>query len=436
MWQYSLFTAILFFIVSFKTVLATSSIVINEFLIDPSQQVEIYNTATESADISGWYVDDSGGTTFGVIPSAIILGPHECYVFSENINLNKTSADTVRLFSKTAPPTDLSAQLIDSYSYLKSPGEGISWARIPDGNSIWATGSASFGLLNSTLISCLLAPTPSPTPTQTPSPTPTPTNTPTPTQSPPSPTTTPSPSAQNIILSEIYPNPKTGNNEWIELYNQNDTEVSLVDWYIDDAENEGSSPKKFNLVIPAKGFATFDLTSSIFNNDGDTVRLLNAQKQEVDTVEYASIKSEQSYSRQGATTDSKWCSTAASKAAVNSLCTATINPTSKPVASIHVTSSPKPTSLIVSSTSGQTNSIYSSQSSFSEINPRLNLYSETKAVLGASTSKKDNVLKTSFLFFFRAGLLLGIINSMTSAVVLCIIIGTIYYEKESTWQFT
>lgn len=438
MYRIVVFLCLLFFLFT-PTVFSVSPIVINEFLVEPVQQVEIYNTATESADISGWYVDDSGGTTFGTLPSNIVLGPNECYVFSENINLNKSSTDTIRLFSKTASPTDLSAELIDSYSYSKSPGEGISWGRIPDGNATWATGSANLGLFNSTLTSCLPAPTQTPTPSPTPVPSPTPTTAPTITPSPtlspintPVPTVTPPPSVQNIILSEIYPNPGTGNNEWIELYNQNDTEVSLTDWYIDDAENAGSSPKKFNLVIPAKGYASYDLTSSMLNNDGDTVRLLNVQKQEIDTVEYSNSTSEQSFSRQGTTTDSKWCSTTASKNAVNSSCITPLSPTTKPITSAQTSSAPK----LTPTPAPKFEPVYQLNQTFDEVSPALALYSEKKSVLGAATSKKSILAESSFRFFFQTGLVLSFINSMTSVAVLCIIIGTIYYEKESYWQFS
>ena len=58
------------FIVNF--VFADSKILISEFLIDPQpQSVEIFNSGTESADVSDWIIDDSGGTTFYTIPKTI-----------------------------------------------------------------------------------------------------------------------------------------------------------------------------------------------------------------------------------------------------------------------------------------------------------------------------------------------------------------------------
>jgi len=53
-------------------------------------------------------------------------------------------------------------------------------------------------------------------------------------------------------------------------------------------ENEGSSPKKFSLEIPAKSYQVFNLSSSMFNNDGDSVRLLDFNKILKDDFEYDS----------------------------------------------------------------------------------------------------------------------------------------------------
>src|SRR3989339_759810 len=125
----------LYFILNTFPVLAQSKILINEFLIDPQpQSVEIFNSGTESADISDWIIDDSGGTTFYTIPKNNIIFPNQCLIFSGDFNLNKTSSDTVRLINN-------SQQLIDYFSYKSSSGSGISFFRFPDGSDIWATGS-------------------------------------------------------------------------------------------------------------------------------------------------------------------------------------------------------------------------------------------------------------------------------------------------------
>lgn len=318
---------------------AQTKILINEFMVEPNQSVEIFNVGEEAVDISGWYIDDSGGSTYYKIPQQSIIYPNACLVFTSNFNFNTASSDIARLFDSSAPPTLQSAQLIDSYSYTKSPGKNISFFRETDGGSIWITGTQSLSNYNQSGLSCVIVPSPTPTatliPTSTPTliPTPLPTNTPSPTKTPmptktptPKPTITPTPiptatptssptptptitpsitptpteipiSYDNIFISETMTNPETGGKEWVEIYNDNDFEVSLIKWHLDDIENAGSAPKSFSLVIGAKSFETVELTSSIFNNDNDQVCLLDFEKNLKDSFEYTDAEKGKTFGR-------------------------------------------------------------------------------------------------------------------------------------------
>ncbi|HRN70831.1 MAG TPA: lamin tail domain-containing protein [Candidatus Woesebacteria bacterium] len=91
---------------------------------------------------------------------------------------------------------------------------------------------------------------------------------------------------QNIFISEVMVYPNTNEPEWIELYNQNNFEVTLTNWFIDDIANGGASPKKFSITIPSFGYASIDLNSALFNNSGDEVRLLNNNGELVDSFAY------------------------------------------------------------------------------------------------------------------------------------------------------
>ncbi|MBI3619572.1 lamin tail domain-containing protein [Candidatus Roizmanbacteria bacterium] len=322
---FCLITGVLLLFLSLVSAVEAADIFINEFIIEPSQSVELYNNSSESADLAGWYLDDSGGTTYFTIPAGTVLLPNACTVFSSDFNLNKTTTDTIRLFDATAPPTSTSAKLIDSFSYKSSPGDDISFFRLPDASPTWATGAASLGLLNTTKISCLLSPTPTP-----PLPTLTPTQTSTPV--PPTPTSIPTPtpvSYNNIYLSEVMTDPAKGEKEWVELYNGNDFNVSLLNWYLDDTENSGSTPRLFSLDIPAYGYAVFDLSSSIFNNSADTVRLLDFTKAEKDSFEYLFSDPGKTLSRLDFTTD-VFCLTTPTRNQPNAACS--ISPTIPPVA--------------------------------------------------------------------------------------------------------
>lgn len=400
----------LWYSVFFYPVFAQSAIKINEFSIEPNQVVELVNISSESADISRWYIDDNGGTTYFTIPQNTVLYPNACYLFSSDFNLNKSSADSVRLFDNSAPPTSSSAKLVDSFSYKNSPGSNLSFFRSPDGNDRWATGPATLGLSNTTEISCIVEPkaTPTPTPTSAPSPITTPTATPqpTPTGIPFTPTLTQSPSStpgvagmstpgvDNVYLSEVMVNPETGGNEWVELYNGNDFDVNLQDWYIDDAEGAGSSPKKVTISMQPYSYAVVDLTSSMFNNDADQVRLLDETKSPKDGFEYSHSQKGTSWGRIDFAEDT-FCQQTPTKNGQNGPCidqpTSTPAPTSQDA---QRNSSPKAPAIKVISPVQPTRPL-SVETSSSALSSDEEDFIEPGAILGAKTptATKDETIR-------------------------------------------
>lgn len=280
-----------------KIVSAQAKILINEFLVEPQpQQVEIINIGSESANLKNWIIDDDGGSSsFYKIEEDLIIYPQSCLVFSSNFYLNVKSQDTIRLF-------DEKNNIIDSFLYKSSPGENISFQRLPDGESNWSTQSANIGLFNNSKIPCLLTPTPTLTPTLTSTPTLSPSITQTPTTITPIFSITPTPtiffiSYDNIFISEAMVNPKTNEKEWVELFNNNDFTVFLTNWYLDDIEKAGSAPKSFSIEIPAKSYKAIILSSSIFNNSGDSIRLLDFNNNLKDSFEYQSSTQNKTWGR-------------------------------------------------------------------------------------------------------------------------------------------
>lgn len=80
----------------------------------------------------------------------------------------------------------------------------------------------------------------------------------------------------NIIVSEFYPNPVSGESEWVEFYNANSKEVLLENWKIDDVIGGGSSPITFSYLAPKESYFVIELSKSILNNSGeDAVSLLD-----------------------------------------------------------------------------------------------------------------------------------------------------------------
>jgi PKD repeat protein len=85
--------------------------------------------------------------------------------------------------------------------------------------------------------------------------------------------------SQSVIISEFLPNPEGEDeeNEWIELYNQNDQIANLTGWQLDDQEG-GSFPFTFpaNSLIAPHQFLVLRraITKIALNNDADQVRLI------------------------------------------------------------------------------------------------------------------------------------------------------------------
>ena len=90
---------------------------------------------------------------------------------------------------------------------------------------------------------------------------------------------------KNILITEFMPNPDN-QNEWVEIYNNNDTKVELNNWFIDDILNGGGSPFSFSLSLNAKEYAVVEINKTLFNNSGDTVYLLDENKNPLYAVSY------------------------------------------------------------------------------------------------------------------------------------------------------
>lgn len=164
---------ILFVLFFFVPASVHAQVVINEFSSGTtSDWVELYNTATEAADLASYKIMDSG-TNDKVLSGNIPSGGFISFGFSNWLN---NDGDTVRLFNNT--------DLVDSISYggdgqVCLAGSGESIGRYPDANStierfLTPTRDSSNN-------SAILNPCPTPTPEPTPASTTAPTNTPTPT---------------------------------------------------------------------------------------------------------------------------------------------------------------------------------------------------------------------------------------------------------------
>ncbi|MFA5318652.1 MAG: lamin tail domain-containing protein, partial [Patescibacteria group bacterium] len=115
--------------------------------------------------------------------------------------------------------------------------------------------------------------------------------------------------SDDIIISEILPNPagSDNDNEFIELFNKGDRDVSLEGWILSDATNKNYELRIMNLeniTIGAGDYLTvFRKESGIaLNNTSDAVELYQPLRDEpLQVVKYEKAKEEWSYCAVNAT---------------------------------------------------------------------------------------------------------------------------------------
>lgn len=105
-----------------------------------------------------------------------------------------------------------------------------------------------------------------------------------------------------IYINEILPSPEGADeqNEWLEIYNDNNFEVDMAGWQIKDqvgAIKTYTWPE--NSVIEAKGFLTVSREQSkiVLQNNSDGLTLINPQGTTVDQIAYSASPANQSYNR-------------------------------------------------------------------------------------------------------------------------------------------
>lgn len=250
--------------------------------------VELYNTSSSSVDVTGWKI---GKNVSGTITLSGTIAGNSYKKFSFTPGLNNT-AFAVKLI-------DVSGDVIetfpfefktDSSSTIGCPSTTLVTSFIKQAEDWQVTTTQTPDSVN------ILTPLATSTPTPAASPTAAPTATGQPTASP---TSTPQAvQPTNISLSEVYACQADGTKEWVEVYNGNDSDVTLSNWKLTD--DDGNYQSIESLPIAAKGYAAIDIshyTRGMLTNDGDILSLIDGAGKTIEKYEYSFCNTQATWAR-------------------------------------------------------------------------------------------------------------------------------------------
>ncbi len=221
-------------------------IMLNEIMSQPisgTDWVELYNLGPDPLDLKGWKIDDqldAGGAAY-TIQSSTIISPNTWLLIPLGTLLN-AELDSVHLITAQGVVTD-------SFDYTSSLIERT-WSRMPDGVATWQAASrATPAASNRQNLS--LEP-------------------------------------NQLVINEVLAWPTTGE-EFVELYNAGATPIDLSGWWLDDQANAGGAAVRIvdDTIIAPRSWHTIS-SSSLFNDNGDLVRLLDYRLQEYAVWNYSS----------------------------------------------------------------------------------------------------------------------------------------------------
>lgn len=221
--------------------------------------VELYNDNDATVSLADYQVVDEKNNPLTIVSSEI---PAHAYVKATSRNVLNNTGDTITLLFKNNP--------IDSVIYPEGMNAGMTYLFCNSNENHWFLSTHPSPLAEN-VAECTASSsaqlTMSPSPDLT---------------------AIPTELLARIYISEYMPYPETGSQEWVELYNDNDIELQLTEYYIDDEEQSGSSPYAFSAHIPPHGYKVIILSSSLLNNTSDAVRLLTPQKNMIAGSSYSS----------------------------------------------------------------------------------------------------------------------------------------------------
>lgn len=99
-----------------------------------------------------------------------------------------------------------------------------------------------------------------------------------------------------VLITEVHPNPVTGQ-EWVELYNDGESEVDLSTWTIEDQLSTPTVAATLQQAIQPSQYLIITLASAKLNNTVDGITLKDSQGVIIDVMSYSSTEPGKSWSR-------------------------------------------------------------------------------------------------------------------------------------------
>ncbi len=279
------------------------TIVISELLPDPvgsdtaGEFVELRNVGTSDLDFSGWRLANGTGKSVPLPSVTIGAGAYYSFVYAETKLALVNSGMALSLI-------DPDGAAVDAVTYAGPAKEGQSYAKNDSGLWAWTTsptpGAANqFPAVMPSSNDVVADPTTSAAASdEAPA---VPSSTAPLVGSSDTASTSSAVSSGEVVINEFLPDPVGDDaGEWIELYNPGATDFPLLGWRLDDAEG-GSAPFLFGAAdaVPAGGYLVVDRSRDrlALNNDGDSVRLIDAAGDVAGSVSYVDAPEGKSFAR-------------------------------------------------------------------------------------------------------------------------------------------
>ncbi|MEN8252282.1 MAG: lamin tail domain-containing protein, partial [Patescibacteria group bacterium] len=243
-------------------------IYINEILPDPNDDaennefIELYNPNEEAVSLKNWQLRDGSKGGKYTFSDEIIEQQSYFTLYRTDFSfaLNNSTAEKVSLI---APNT----KTISNISYDKARG-GVSLNRAKSWYWAESTPNAKNALDPRTL------------------------------------------SYPTLLLNEILPNPSGEENtdEYIEIYNPNNSKVNLKNWTLKDASKTGSYTFTDDVFVSPRSFATIYRKDFRFalNNSSETVSLIAPNEKVMSKTSYVSAREDISYNYNFSSKNWRW----------------------------------------------------------------------------------------------------------------------------------